>query len=345
MTHDFHPERRTLHRPRQVLAHLSAGPLDGPPLIFVHGWPALAWTWRHQMAHFAALGYHVVAPDLRGYGQSTVHSDPSAYRQELIVDDMIALLDHLGLGEAVWIGHDWGSPTVWNIAAHFPERCTAAATLAVPFGGLEYGLEALVSAVDRARYPATTHPYGQFDYMVSYEQHPERITAVFDAEPGNTVKALYRKGDPAVHSRPAPTSVITSDGGWFGGAPAAPDLPLDTDVLSPQDHAELTEALETNGFWGPTCYYLNHQANAAYAKAAVNDGRLEMPVLFVGADYDAVADLTNPRALHRMRTTCDRLTERRVQAGHWLQLEAADDVNGLLAAWLRTVAEAPASGS
>ncbi|MGV9249120.1 alpha/beta fold hydrolase [Streptomyces sp. NPDC003710] len=98
MTHDFHTERKTLHRPSQTLAYPEAGPLDGPPLIFVHGWPALAWAWRHQMARFAALGYHTVAPDLRGYGQSTVPRAPSAYRQELIVDDMIALLDHLGLG-------------------------------------------------------------------------------------------------------------------------------------------------------------------------------------------------------------------------------------------------------
>ncbi|WP_344416778.1 alpha/beta hydrolase, partial [Streptomyces glomeratus] len=187
-----------------------------------------------------------------------------------------------------------------------------------------------------------THPRSG---MVAYERHPERITAVFDAEPANTVKALFRKGSPKAHSRPSPTSDTTADGGWFGGAPAAPDLPLDTDVLSPQDHAELTESLKTNGFWGPTCYYLNHRANAAFAKAAVNGGRLGMPVLFVGAAYDPVADLTNPRALDRMRTTCARLTERRVQAGHWLQLEAAGDVNHHLATWLRTAVENPASGS
>jgi pimeloyl-ACP methyl ester carboxylesterase len=184
----------------------------------------------------------------------------------------------------------------------------------------------------------STHPNGQFDYMVYYEQHPRQATAVFDAEPANTVKALFRKGDPTVHSRPAPTSAVTADGGWFGGAFAAPDLPLDTDVLSPQDHAELTESLRTNGFWGPTCYYLNHRANAAYASAAVNGGRLDMPVLFIGAAYDSVADITSPRMLDRMRQTCTDLTERVVQAGHWLQLEAADEVNHHMEDWLRSVA-------
>jgi pimeloyl-ACP methyl ester carboxylesterase len=88
---------------------------------------------------------------MRGYGDSTVHDDPAACRQELIAADMLALLDHLGRRSAAWIGHDWGSPTAWNIAAHFPERCAAGATLSVPFGTLERGRDGLLTMVDRAR--------------------------------------------------------------------------------------------------------------------------------------------------------------------------------------------------
>jgi pimeloyl-ACP methyl ester carboxylesterase len=326
--------RKSLATPAHTTAYLEAGPPGGPLLIFVHGWPAIALTWRRQITHFARLGYRAVAPDMRGYGNSTVHADPAAYRQELVVHDMLALLDHLGRERAVWAGHDWGSPTVWNLAAHFPERCLAAATLAVPFGRLERGLGALLQTVDRDRYPAGTYPHGQFDYMVFYEQAAQRATAVFGADPASTVKALFRRGDPAVHTRPAPTASITRDGGWFGGAPSAPDLPLEEAVLTPEDHAELTAALTRNGFAGPTGYYLNHRVNAAYAEAALNAGRLDLPVLFIGAEYDPVADLTSPSALTAMRQSCTDLTEVTVPAGHWLHLEAADRINQCLERWL-----------
>jgi soluble epoxide hydrolase / lipid-phosphate phosphatase len=334
--------RHLLVTPAHTTSYLEAGPENGPLLVFVHGWPGLASTWRHQLGHFAARGYRVVAPDMRGYGDSTVHYDPAAYRQELVVADMLAVLDHLGRRRAVWIGHDWGSPTVWNIAAHFPERCVAVATLAIAFGTLERGWDGLLAVVDRARYPEDTSPYGQFDYMAFYEKHAKRAVSVFEAAPGNTVKAVFRRGDPAVHTRPAPRSTITRDGGWFGGAPSAPDAPLSTTVLAERDFEELTGALTRNGFGGPTGYYLNHEVNVRYADAAPGGRVLRLPVLFVGAAYDQVADLRAPTALDAMRSTCSNLTEATVSAGHWLQMEAAPAVNEHIESWLTTqVAEPP----
>jgi pimeloyl-ACP methyl ester carboxylesterase len=190
--------------------------------------------------------------------------------------------------------------------------------------------------VDRDRYPHETHPYGQFDYMAFYQQDPERATAVFDAHPGRTVKALFRRGAPQAHRRRAPTSEIVRNGGWFGGGPSAPEMPLDTAVLGTADHQALTDALTRNGFSGPTGYYLNHEANARYAAAAPDRGILRMPVLFIGAEYDLVADLRSPRTLAAMRGGCTRLTEAAVPAGHWLQMERSAQVNRLLEQWLQT---------
>jgi len=324
----------SLVTPAQTTSYLEAGPEDGPLLVFVHGWPGLASTWHYQLEHFAALGYRVVAPDMRGYGDSTVHDDPAAYRQELVVADMLALLDHLGRRRAVWIGHDWGSPTVWNIAAHFPERCVGVATLAIAFGTLERGWDGLLAAIDRDRYPENTSLYGQFDYMAFYELNASQAKSVFEAVPGNTVKAVFQRGDPAVHTRPAQRSVVIRDGGWFGGAPSAPDAPLSSTVLTERDFEELTDALTRDGFGGPTGYYLNHEVNARYAEAAPSGRVLRLPVLFVGAAYDQVADLRSPTALDAMRASCPDLTETTVSAGHWLQLEAAPEVNQHIESWL-----------
>jgi len=101
--------------------YLASGPKDGPLMIFVHGWPGIAETWHPQLTTFAALGFRVVAPDMRGYGRSTVSKDANDYRLELIVADMRALLGHLQRDEAVWIGHDWGCGVVWALVAHHPE--------------------------------------------------------------------------------------------------------------------------------------------------------------------------------------------------------------------------------
>src|SRR5260370_1137071 len=117
---------------------------------------------------------------------------------------------------------------------------------------------------------------------------PPGSARVCGAAPASSVNALFGRGAPAVPTRPAPTAMITANGGWFGGADSAPDLPLDTAVLTPGDQAELTVSLARNGFHGPTGYYLNHRANAGYAGQALHRGTLDLPVLFIGAAYDPV---------------------------------------------------------
>ena len=89
------------------------------------------------------------------------------------------------------------------------------------------------------------------------------------------MKALFRKGNAAARGQPARTALIRQDGGWFGRAGRAPDVPMDTDVLTEADLAAYTAALERNGFFGPDSWYMNHDRNVAYAAKAINGGRLE----------------------------------------------------------------------
>src|SRR3954453_20050047 len=107
----------------------EAGPAGGPLMIFLHGWPQLGLAWRRELAHFAARGWHCIAPDLRGYGGSAVPAELSAYALRETVQDMVELHDALGGEPAVWVGHDWGAPVVWNLAAQHAGRCRAVASL------------------------------------------------------------------------------------------------------------------------------------------------------------------------------------------------------------------------
>ncbi|NDG41772.1 MAG: alpha/beta fold hydrolase, partial [Betaproteobacteria bacterium] len=97
----------TLKTGRHTTGYLECGASDAPLLVFVHGWPELSISWRHQLPVFAALGFRCIAPDMRGYGRSATYTRHEDFAQALIVDDMLELLASLGRDQAVWIGHDW----------------------------------------------------------------------------------------------------------------------------------------------------------------------------------------------------------------------------------------------
>ena len=317
---------------RHTTHYLAAGPEDGPLIVFVHGWPELSRSWRHQLPVFGGLGYRAIAPDMRGYGLSSNYSRHEDYAQEHVVTDMLELLAALGRERAIWVGHDWGSPTVWDLASHHPEHCVAVANLCVPFATIELGFDTLVPLIDRDIYPIEQFPAGQWDYQLYYEENFARATAVFGADAYKTVKLLFRKGSPDDAGKPAFTSQVRRNGGWFGPLEVAPDLPRDADVVTEEDLRVYAEALTRNGFFGPDSYYMNHSANAAYG--ARGSSNLALPVLFIGARYDYVCQTVTSRLAEPMRARCSNLTEAVIDAGHWVAQERPAEVNGLLARWL-----------
>ena len=323
--------------------YLASGPEDGPLIIFVHGWPELSLSWRHQLPTMAALGFRCIAPDMRGYGKSSIYPQTSDYALENAVGDMLGLLDHLKREKAIWVGHDWGSPVVWNIASHHPQRCHAVANLCVPYSGpVASGLE----FIDRAIYPEDEYPAGQWEYMLYYMENFDQATAEFDANVYTALKGLFRKGDPTGMGKPAATAMVRKAGGFFrdlgdargplSGLAKAEHLPVDEDVISQEDLQAYTEALERNGFFGPSAWYVNMEANAAYAATSLNEGVLEMPVLFIGAMYDYTCETITSRAKEPMEQLCNDLTLDVVKSGHWMAQEKPIEVNGILVKWLAT---------
>ena len=113
----------TTRTARHTTFHQACGREDAPPIIFVHGWPELSISWRHQLPCFASLGFRAIAPDMRGYGRSSVYPKYEDYALANSVHDMLELLAALGHEQAIWVGHDWGSPVVWSLASHHPQRC------------------------------------------------------------------------------------------------------------------------------------------------------------------------------------------------------------------------------
>ena len=151
---------------------------------------------------------------------------------------------------------------------------------------------------------------------------------------GATVRALFRAGNPAGKGKPAPTSFTRLNGGWFRAANRAPDVPRDAAVLSEEDEHRYVAALERNGFFGPDSWYMNWQANLAYAERAKANWRLNMPVLFLHGAYDYVCETLVSRLAEPMRAHCENLTEVTVPSGHWMAQEKPVEVNAALAKWI-----------
>lgn len=322
-------QRETLVTDRHATSYLTAGPDDAPLMVFVHGWPEQALSWRHQLADMADAGWRAVAPDMRGYGHSATYDTHAAFSQEEIVADMIELIDHLGADRAVWVGHDWGSPVAWNVAAHHPDRTAGVASLCVPYRTIELGLDVLVSLVDRDVYPVDEYPLGQWDYQRYYEESFDEATAFFGTNSLNTVTALFRRADPATLGQPAGTATVRRDGGWLGGIDEIPPLPHDDTMITTEELAAYAEGLDRNGWFGPDSWYMNHAANAAYA-ARLDDPTIELPALFLHATYDGVCETLRSPLAGPMREHCTDLVEVTVDSGHWMAQEEPEAVAAAL---------------
>jgi pimeloyl-ACP methyl ester carboxylesterase len=319
---------------RHTTFYLSCGASDATPLIFVHGWPELAISWRHQLPVFAALGFRCIAPDMRGYGRSSVYTRHEDYALAHTVRDMIELLNAVGGDKAVWIGHDWGSPVVWSLGSHHPERCFGIANLCVPYIPAGFAPVNMIPLVNRSIYPEAEFPAGQWEYQLFYQENFDKAVSAFEASVPCTVNALFRKGNPAGRGQPSRTALVRREGGWFGGAGQAPSVPRDADVLSEADQSSYVGSLERNGFFGPDAWYMNHTRNIAYAEHATNHGRISMPVLFLHGAYDYTCETIDSRLAEPMREYCADLTEVVVQSGHWMAQENPAAVNAALARFL-----------
>ncbi len=95
---------------------------DGPPVLLLHGFPDCWRLWRHQLPALAEAGHRVVAPDLRGFGETERPDDVGAYRMRALVGDVVGLLDGLGVDRAAVVGHDWGGAVAWAVAMFAPDR-------------------------------------------------------------------------------------------------------------------------------------------------------------------------------------------------------------------------------
>jgi pimeloyl-ACP methyl ester carboxylesterase len=325
---------RAFRSPRHTTQYWEAGPSDGPLMIFVHGWPEIGLLWRAHMEAFASLGWRCVAPDMRGYGGSSVPTRPEAYALQEIVDDMVELHDHLGGRPAIWVGHDWGSPVAAALSTHHAARSRGVVLMSVPYFPAGFALPGLLALIDRQLYPAEDYPDGQWDYFRFYQTHFEQTVSDFDADIPATLASIYRRGNPAIAGQVSPTAMVTRNGGRYGAAHRAPATAPDPALWPATDFDSLVQSFRARGFRAANAWYLNDPANVAYAAAAPDGGRLSQPVLYIDGSWDPICDIDRSRVGEPMKQSCRDLSFARLEGGHWLPLECKTETIEAISSWL-----------
>lgn len=291
---------------------------DGPLLLLLHGWPELWYSWRRQLIALAEAGYHAVAPDIRGYGQSDAPIALDAYSMRNLLADIEGLLDALGERDAVLVGHDWGAAIAWNVAALRPDRCRAVVGMSVPYLG-------------RPPVPPTKlfeRVFSERWFYVSYFQESGVAETEFEADVERTMRMIL--GGTAAFDTTAPAVLAKRKGdGFLTGIEVPHMLPA---WLSDEDLAYFVKQYEASGFRGGLNRYRNMDRDWEELPELAT-ARIEQPALFITGERDPARSLAPTDA---MRVFVPNLQEVIVpEAGHWIQQEQPEAVNAALLGFLR----------
>lgn len=298
---------------------------EGPLVVLCHGFPESWYSWRHQLTALAQAGYHAVAPDMRGYGQSSRPDDIAAYTTPQLVGDVVGLVHALGEERAVVVGHDWGAPVAWHAALLRPDMFGGVVALSVPYRprgpmGLVAGLRAIFG--DGAN---GTH------YMLHF-QEPGVAEAELEADVRASLRAfLYSaSGDAGPDER---FTGLMQPGQSIMDVLTQPEkLPSWVD----EDDVDAYAAeFERTGFGGGLSWY--RAADLSWEQLSPFAGALvRVPALFVAGDQDLVVN-SRPEAVENLPSAVPGLVQPPVLlpgCGHWTQQERAAEVNQLLLGFL-----------
>ncbi|ORV72397.1 alpha/beta fold hydrolase [Mycobacterium gastri] len=301
---------------------IEAGDRGAPAVILAHGFPELAYSWRHQVPALADAGYHVLAPDQRGYGGSSRPEAIEAYDIHQLTADLVGLLDDVGAERAVWVGHDWGAVVVWNAPLLHPDRVAAVAALSVP-------------PLPRAQVPPTqafSQTFGENFFYILYFQQPGVADAELDGDPARTMRRMIGGLRPPADQSAALRMLAPGPEGFIDRLPEPDGLP---DWISQDELDHYISEFTRTGFTGGLNWYRNFDRNWE-TTAELADAKISVPSLFIAGTADPVLSFTRTDRASELITGPYR--EVLIDgAGHWLQQQRPDEVNAILLEFLNGV--------
>lgn len=298
---------------------------EGPLVVLCHGFPESWYSWRHQLPALAAAGYHVVAPDQRGYGGTDAPEALDAYSQLHLVGDIVGLVAALGEKNAIVVGHDWGAPVAWNAAQWRPDIFRAVAALSVPVAE-----RTPMKPTDGLR-----AMFGDNFFYILYFQTP----GVAEHELQHNVYASLRRflfgasGDAEdrgaqLMSNPNPKTAYFLE--------QLQDCETLPSWLTEEDLQYFVAEFTARGFRGPLNWYRNIDRSWELS-AAFQGKKIEQPALFISGDRDLIR--ANPTYEASMRAVATDLRDVVILPGigHWTQQEAPEATNHALVGFLNSL--------
>ena len=303
------PERVTASGTLQPPLTLSVHEMGrGPAIVLCHGFPDLAYSWRHQFPALAAAGLRVIAPDQRGYGGSDAPEPVETYDLEHLTGDLVALLDALGIERAVFAGHDWGGVVAWAMPLLHPERTAAVIGVNQPYSSLP-DIDLLRGLVgdDEKLY-------------VLWFQRPGVAEAELDRHLHLVFEKTMRRG--------VPPRGGTLENPYRG---LETREPVGAPLLTDAETEVYTRAFAARGFRGPLNWYRNMERNLRMVPD-FGMRRLDAPCLMITAEWDSGLP---PDLAAGMPAVCPDLEIHMIgQCGHWTQTDKPAELNALMTDWL-----------
>lgn len=294
---------------------------EGVPVVFSHGFPELAYSWRNQIKALSAGGYRAIAPDQRGYGLTGGPADPKEYSVQHLCDDMAGMLDALEIDKAVFCGHDWGGAVVWSMARTHPDRCLGIIGVNTPCSRPP-SLPPVVPSEE------SLIIMGPRYYVLTF-QKPGVAEAVLEKDVRRTFNMFLRKGDiwnvDSFKALPEDSAERQMD--------ILAMLQRETypgEALLPKEELDyFVETFETTGFTGGLNWYRNI---GSMGGMKIKSWNIDVPCMYVGAEHDVILRPSSADGMEDFIGDLEKVTV--MDCGHWTQQEKPEELNAILLNWL-----------
>ena len=310
------------------MGYYDAGPKsDKPPVVLCHGWPELAFSWRHQIKALGEAGIRVIAPDQRGYGATDRPEPVEAYDMEHLTGDLVGLLDHLKIDKAIFVGHDWGGFVVWQMPLRHPSRVAGVVGVNTPHWDRA---PADPIALFRQR-------FGEHMYIVQFQDPAGEPDRIFGSRVEQTFDAFMRK--PARSPDTPPEEPIAGVGASPRINLAFPQMIANYDarhdprtpILSAEEKKVFVDTFTRTGFTGGINWYRNFTRN--WQRSEGLDHTVRVPALMIMAENDAVLPPSATDGMEKLVPDLEKYLVR--DSGHWTQQEKPEEVSAKLIEWRR----------
>jgi len=311
------------------MGYYDAGPkTDAPPVVLCHGWPELAFSWRHQIRALSAAGIRVIAPDQRGYGATERPEPVEAYDMEHLTSDLVGLLDHLEIDKAIFVGHDWGGFVVWQMPLRHASRVAGVVGVNTP-----HWPRAPIDPIALFR-----QRFGDHMYIVQFQDPAREPDRIFGSRVEQTFDAFMRKPVPRAQDAPAelPIAGVGASARLNLAFPqmiANYDAKHDprTPILSAEEKKVFVDTFTRTGFTGGINWYRNFTRN--WQRSEGLDHTVRVPALMIMAENDAVLPPSAADGMQKLVPDLEKYLVR--DSGHWTQQEKPEEVSAKLIEWRR----------